>query len=196
MSWQRRRTTRAFAPAPAENAVVTAISNNDRTYLVTLLSQGADPNAPHRDTCPLVFAAHRGEIEIIDLLLQYKADINQQDAQGMTALMVATAGQQHDLCRALLARRADINAQDKDGRTALMHAVLKEDHESIALLACAGADAGIKNKAGKTVLDDLALPENAGLRATFDAAQKEAAKISTAVATHMTVRKPLQIRLK
>jgi ankyrin repeat protein len=176
--------------------VVTAISNNDRTYLVTLLAQGADPDAPHRDTCPLVFAAHRGEIEIIDLLLQYKADINQQDAKGMTALMVAAAGQQHDLCRALLARRADINAQDKDGRTALMHAALQADHEAIALLVSAGADALVKNKAGKTVLDDLAVPANAGLRATFNAAQKEAAKINTAMTAHVTVRKPLQIRLK
>jgi len=196
MSWQHRRPRRAFAPAPAENAVVTAISNNDRRHLAHLLASGANPDAPHRDTCPIVFAAHRGETDIIDLLLAHKADINRKDATGMTALMAAVSTRKHDLARALIDRGAAPDLQDNAGRTALLHAVFKKDHEAVALLVRAGAVAAIPDKDGKTATDYLGQPENAGLRATFEAAQKDADKIDTAAASRIVLRKPLHIRPK
>lgn len=196
MSWQRHSSSRAFAPAPAENAVVMAISNNDRRHLANLLASGADPDAPHRDTCPMVFAAHRGELEVIDLLLAHKGNINQKDAKGMTALMVAATYQMHGLADALICRGAALDAQDNEGHTALLHAVFKKDHNAVALLVRAGAKTDLKNKTGKTVADYLGQPENAGLKATFEAALKDAAKINVAATSRVLLRKPLQIRAK
>lgn len=196
MPWQRRKTSRAFPPAPAENPVVMAISNNDRKHLSSLLAGGASPDAPHRETCPVVFAAHRGERDVIDLLLSHNGNINQQDAKGMTALMVAASYQQHDLARALIARGADMNIRDKDGLNALMHAVIKKDHIGIDLLVRAGAQTDQRFANGQTVAEYLSQPENTGLKATFDAAQKAGSTMDTATATAVSVRKPLQIKHK
>lgn len=196
MSWHRRQATRAFAPAPAESPVVMAISNNDRKHLCRLLAAGANPNAAHRDTCAMVFAAHRGDLDVIDLLRAHGGDINAQNAKGMTALMVAAAYQQHDLARALIQRGADINMRDKDGMTALMHAAVKKDHVAVDMLVRAGANTQTCFAGGKTLEAFLNQPENIGLRATFHAAKTEAAKISTAVHAPIGVRKPLQIKHK
>lgn len=196
MSWHRPRPARRFNAAPAENPVVMAISNNDRKHLVHLLENGASPDARYRDTCPLVFAAHRGELDVIDLLRAHKADINQKDAQGATALIAAASGGNAALCAALIARGAALDAQDNKGNTALFHAARKKDHDTFALLVRAGASADIANAQGQTVTDYLNLPENTALRATFEAACKDAEKVDVAAATRVVLRKPLQLKPK
>ena len=196
MSWQRRKTSRACAPAPAESPVVMAISNNDRKHLSRLLADGANPDAPHRDTCAMVFAARRGELDVIDLLRAHNGNINQQDGNGMTALMVAASSAQYGLAHALIARGANLNICDRNGLTALIHAAVKQDHDAVDILIRAGADTQIGFKDGKTLADYLNQPDNNGLKATFDASQKQAAQINTAVAARVTVRKPLQIKHK
>lgn len=193
MSWSNRRAGRAFPPAPPQNPVVMAISNNDTMHLCHLLATGANPDALHGDTCPIVFATHRGEADKIDMLLAYHANINATDAKGMTALITAAARRKPEIITLLIARGADLNLQDKNGQTALCHAIMQKDQAAIIALALAGADARIPNPRGETAIALLHKPENAYLKELFDDAADTRAHT---LAQGMRVRKPLKIKLK
>ena len=55
---------------------------------------------------------------MIELLLDYFADVDAQDAQGTTALMWATQSNNIALVKLLLDNFADISIKDNDGKTA------------------------------------------------------------------------------
>ena len=59
---------------------------------------------------------------IVELLLGAGAEVNQTDAHGLSALMVAARLGDEALVQTLLAAGADITARDNDGRTAGDHA--------------------------------------------------------------------------
>lgn len=69
-----------------------------------LLEFGADPNIVNRDDIsPLVIAAHRGYLDVVDELLKYdQIDVNVQDSRGRTALMVACSEDRKAVVRRLL----------------------------------------------------------------------------------------------
>ena len=58
---------------------------------MTLLEHGANPNCvePVNKASILHLASQKGSLDILDLLIKYKADVNQQDNQGITPLMEA-----------------------------------------------------------------------------------------------------------
>ena len=75
-------------------------------------------------------AARRGNLRIVQTLLEYNASVDAQDCEQLTPLMVAmlnfrlqdTADMQLNI-EALIAANADLNAVDQDDRSALMIAV-------------------------------------------------------------------------
>ncbi|MBO8450903.1 MAG: ankyrin repeat domain-containing protein [Spirochaetes bacterium] len=67
------------------------------------------------------------------------ADVNAEDPDGGTALMIAAYDGHADVVRLLLDAGADVNAEDQNGSTALMLAA-EEGHEDIVrILTEAGA---------------------------------------------------------
>ncbi len=72
---------------------------------------------------PLLYAARDGRMEIVRMLLEAGADINQRDANEITPLIIAITNNHPDVARALIDRGADIKAVDWYGRTALWAAV-------------------------------------------------------------------------
>lgn len=105
---------------------------------------------------PLMKAAEETRsAEVIRVLLEAGADVNDQDDDGETPLMYAM-DDYADLAvvRALLDGGAEINIKDEKDRTALMHA-LKEHAtpEVIALLLEAGSDVNARDYEGRSVLD-------------------------------------------
>ena len=54
---------------------------------------------------------------MVELLLDYFADVDAQDAQGTTALMLATQKNDIKLVKLLLDNFADISIKDNDGKT-------------------------------------------------------------------------------
>lgn len=152
MSWMKhsRRGGRPMPPPEHENGIVTAISNNDRGWLATLLRMGADVNAPHRGTLPLHFAARRGAFDIVDQLMAHGANIDTQRDDGKTALMIAAAeGEGKDIA-ALLLRGANPDAADKNGDTALHHAVRALRFDHLLRLVRAGGNPDAGNHKGET----------------------------------------------
>ena len=90
----------------------------ERRYLPLarlLLQSGADPNLPggHQNVFPLLTAAGAGERDLIALLLDYRANINQKRPDdGMDALAAACLRGHLTIVDLLVARNAVVEPQD------------------------------------------------------------------------------------
>ena len=82
-----------------------------------------------------MFAATKGSIEIADLLLKKSADVNAQDDDGNTALIMAVGNGNRDLIRNLLAAGAKPSLRNKIGISAVDLAKHKGATDILSMLA-------------------------------------------------------------
>jgi len=99
-----------------------------------------------------------GNIDVSELLLDNKADVNSEDELGMTVLMAAVQLGRSEMANLLLNYNADVNAKDKGGSTALMYAAGNMD--IFNMLVAKGADICAVNNQGITVLMNTVLGGN------------------------------------
>lgn len=127
-------------------AIQLATENRNLEVVRDLLKHNANPNAvtenlPHT---ALQIAAREGCKEIVELLLEYGADINSPPAEefGATALQFAAIGGYLGIALLLLEKGADVNAPPAKigGRTALEGAAEHGRIDMVQLLINAGAD--------------------------------------------------------
>ena len=73
---------------------------------MTLLEHGANPNMvePREKSCLLQWASGKGALDVVDLLIKYKADVNLSDASGNNSLIVACKNGHLDVVELLLQR--------------------------------------------------------------------------------------------
>lgn len=91
-------------------------------------------------TPPLVFAAQQGRREIVELLLDCGAQIdNQSNRDGQTALHIACSNGHVDVVATLIARRADLARRDRDNQSPLAVAVTRRRERIAVMLIEAGA---------------------------------------------------------
>lgn len=76
------------------------------------------------------------------------AEVNSQDPQGVTALMVAAINRNRDMAKLLIEKGADVNARTKRGLTPLMAAVVSGNIELVKFLLSKGADTNAKDELG------------------------------------------------
>ena len=94
--------------------------------------------------------------DMVDSLLKEKVQLNMEDVNGQTPLMVSVAfnaDNSNTMTKKFLDAGADVNYQNRKGVTALMCA-----HETpiiFELLLNSGADWSLKNDAGQTILEQL-----------------------------------------
>jgi ankyrin repeat protein len=101
---------------------------------------------------PLHSAAFYGHVDVVRLLLQYKADSNSQDSGDQIPLHKAVQNGHVDVARLLLEYGADANAQDKHRFTSL-HMASREGRLEVArLLLEHGADVDAEDVRGRTPL--------------------------------------------
>ena len=84
-------------------------------------------------------AASAGDLTALQEALTGASDIDARDAQGRTALMLATLNGQADAVAVLLAHGADPSGADAHGTTPLQAAVAADEREIIAMLRRYGA---------------------------------------------------------
>ena len=97
-----------------------------------LIARGADPELPLRyfETRPLHGAAEVGDLKMAALLIdRYKANVNVENRNGETPLMLAALKGNVQMMDLLVLRRAKVNVKDRDGRTALLKCVVEEPEE-------------------------------------------------------------------
>lgn len=108
---------------------------------------------PQTATTPTLNAAARAnDVVLLDALLQDQVDIDERDARGYSALMLATYSGSWEAFDLLLARGADPNGRDFGGNTILMAAAFKGHVPMIRRLLACGADVSATNAAGLTAL--------------------------------------------
>jgi len=100
----------------------------------------------------LFTAAKNGNTQQLELLITRGAQVNHQNAEGITPLMVATFKNRYEVCQILLINGADVNAKDKEGNTALGAAVFLNNYELSKLFIISGADKTIENNRGLSPL--------------------------------------------
>lgn len=123
-----------------------------------LLARGARPDyspqgrpQPHERSV-LVTAVETGNLEIVRLLLKYKADVNRVSAGGETALIVAARNNDYTLASALIDAGARVNAEPVRGSTAILHAAEHADNLLLRLLIRKGARQDVTDADGDTPL--------------------------------------------
>ena len=144
---------------PALNdKILEACDKGNLEEVKKLINDGADVNAKGSfDKTPLLNAYKH--ITIIPVLLDNGANIDAQDSQRLTALMLAIFNRTYDCAKLLINKGANVNLKSENGWTALMYAcsVIKYEFEEpaalIKLLIAKGADKTVKNSEGKTPLD-------------------------------------------
>jgi ankyrin repeat protein len=153
-----------------------------------LLDRGANPNARTKEQppvrpsflrvtgtlewvdftgmTPFIFAARAGDLTVMKMLLDHKADPNITTFGGTTALMAAAGvnwqfsqtydeGPEHllEAVKLCVDLGQDVNAVNSMGVTALMGAANRGSDDIIKFLVSKGADLTAKDKEGRTALN-------------------------------------------
>ena len=145
--------------ADGDSALLVA---NSLEKVKLLLARGANPNATGSyGSTPLMAAAEKGDNQIVEALLNAGADVNAQNSEADTALLLFLDASDRRRKRnvedyrvlvgtLLRVKNINVNAQNKKGETALMRAVRLDDVESVRLLLSAGANPNAADKVGDT----------------------------------------------
>jgi ankyrin repeat protein len=113
------------------------------------LLQSRDP----RGSTPLILAAYYNHLEVVRLLLEQGAPVNETDGSGNTALMGVCFKGYAEMASLLIEAGADVNVRNGMGGTCLIFSVTFNRPEITRLLVKAGADPSARDAQGKTALD-------------------------------------------
>ena len=122
-----------------------------------IIDHGADLNITdqHKQTA-LVLACCLGNLDILNIILHYKADPNIADIDGDTLLHIAVQKNiNKEILQLIIDYGADVNAVNNDSETALLLACSAKQRESVSMLLKAGADTSIVDVHGDTCLHKI-----------------------------------------
>lgn len=95
-----------------------AAFSNSFEAMKILMSHGANPDDEFDTRSALIIASMFGSVEIVKLLLDYNADINNYEGTHMTAIMFAITNEYPDVVELLLQKHADTTLLDLNGKSA------------------------------------------------------------------------------
>jgi ankyrin repeat protein len=156
-----------FAFAMQNSPLVDAARDGNLLQVMILLAQGMNPEQENQQgTTALIWAAERGNLPLVELLIRDGAKINYfSNGRNATALILAAENGRLDVVRALLKNDADVDLANQQGMTPLYMAC-HNGHLAVALLL-------IENKAS------INHPATTGTTPLIIAAQKGFSPIET-----------------
>lgn len=139
-----------------------AAQARDMIAINAFFDGGINPNAQNSEgRTVLIAAAARGDLEIVNVLLSRRVDLNVKDKRGYTALSHAIEAMYEDVVGALLDRpELDPNARGLNGRPALSAYVWRGDKQRVEKLLALGADVNAVDNDGDAALHGAAQSGN------------------------------------
>ena len=92
-----------------------------------------------RRSSPIVIACDVGNSNIVEMLLENGANINDTDEHGLKPLMKASIYNNTNVIELLLSKGVDIHYQNMNGATAILYASLHSQKKAIQMLIANGA---------------------------------------------------------
>lgn len=80
-------------------------------FLGSLLFLGSFPTAGPAFASPIHEAAVAGDVELVEMLIENGADVDDRDVHGYTPLLLAIQSGHTDIAKVLIAGGADVNAR-------------------------------------------------------------------------------------
>ena len=138
----------------ADLPLMDAVRAGDVEEVRALLVQGADPNAQTPDgSTALLWAAHREDLTIAELLLRAGGRAGDANRYGATALLEAATTGNAPMLALLLDAGADANTAMPEGETPLMRAARAGRADAVTLLLSHGAVVDVRETwRGQTAL--------------------------------------------
>lgn len=146
-----------------EKSFLAAAQAGDIMALNAFFDAGINPNAqdPSDGRTALLSAAARGDMQVLNVLLARRADVNIKDDHGHTALTHAIDAMYEDVVEALLNQPGlDPNCKGLNDRPALMAYVWRDNKERVEKLVKLGADVNSPDADGDTALHGAAQSGN------------------------------------
>lgn len=177
-----KKTTTSSAPAPGNSLkklLCKAIEDKNEVEVLRIIAQGVDVNTPLDGFSPLSLACKSAQPPLVDALLQHgavpdvqsmelavlarnteiiqklidrKADINRCCHSGKSPLMTACEKGFLGVAAFLVEQGADVNKRDSSGETALMKACDQRKTEIINFLLHNGADPKVVSQDGDSAV--------------------------------------------
>lgn len=157
-----------------KTALMAAVENANPEMIKYLLDKDADIDAVDmmKET-PLMYAARKrtyittsnsdnrkvfiqgdnNKTNIIELLINNNADIDNKNKTADTALILAADSGNTEAVNTLINNGVNIDAQNNDGATALIKSILSSDNAIAKILINNGANPDITDKKGKTAIN-------------------------------------------
>ena len=143
----------------AKQFLVKAIQKNDTKTLERILKAGYPIEEPMEEfgrKTPLMFAVSVGEPEIVEMLLNYKADIGARDICDRTPMHYCCRGGNIQNLRLLLSKLTDqtlLESRTKGGVTPLMSAIQSGNVYMVGACLNASFNPFAKDFTGKSVVE-------------------------------------------
>lgn len=146
-----------------------ALCGNHINTAIILIQAGADVNDVSSNfygQSALHFASETCDVQLIEFLLNYHADVNVKNYKSQTPLHVAadncTGDSHHEVMKILLINGTDVDAQDFQGQTVLHTAIRRHgiSIKIVELLLEFKADVNIRDNNGDIPLTEAILTEN------------------------------------
>ncbi|OGR02808.1 MAG: hypothetical protein A2511_03120 [Deltaproteobacteria bacterium RIFOXYD12_FULL_50_9] len=134
--------------------LVQAASKDDINIAKMLLDKGANINARtlQLGNTALMRATETNHKEMVQYLIDRKADVNIADNSGCTALGKAAQLGHHEIFKMLLRCNAEPNVVSKSGNTPLKEAAIQGWKDNVVALLNAGADPNLGNTAINAIM--------------------------------------------
>lgn len=114
------------------------------------------------DSTPLLIACYEGDLNIVNLLVNYGANVHARNDTGSTCLYLACYSGHFDIAKRMIECGVDINATNKHIGTPLHTAYHNDRIDIIKLLLDNGADTTIINNQGKLAINMKQTENNFG----------------------------------
>lgn len=138
----------------ASPATVLAARSGDAAAMKSALAAGGGTEGQERmsQRTALHFAAENGNMEVVRMLLDAKANANAQDRTGKTPVTIAAERGKPEVLKALIAAGGNPNSRDQVEGSPLLWASGLGGPETVAILLDAGADPNVQDVNGMTPL--------------------------------------------